>query len=94
MRAYCRFLETELKKAQTEIGFLQSENQELRYMPEDKRDQIIGDLERSNKDLLFKNNKLTTEVMDLKGRLRKSFEIVKTSIDAGLKYKKAYEKSN
>jgi hypothetical protein len=41
VKAYSKFLEVELKKVREENGFLQSEKDELQYLPLEKREALI-----------------------------------------------------
>ena len=65
VKAYNRYLTTLLKRKDTEIGVLNSEIEELKYVPNptvEAYEKEIRDLKAHVKDLLFKNNKLLSEI--------------------------------
>ena len=65
-KAYANFLAKELTEARKEIGFLRSEIDEMTYKPEARMSELEKELNLEKlvtKDLLFKNNKLTTDLM-------------------------------
>ena len=65
-KAYANFLAKELTEARKEIGYLKSEIDEMKYVPEARLNELLLLEKNVSKDLLFKNNRLTTELM-LKG---------------------------